>query len=121
MSKASELGKLGEDIASEFLIKKGFKVIERNWRTGRYEIDIIALDNDTLVFVEVKTRSTDYFIEPELALTKKQQRFIIKAANAYINTHSYDTEARFDIISIVMHPQGKEIKHIDEAFYPYME
>ena len=120
MSKASELGKQGEEIANDFLIKKGYKVIERNWRAGRLEIDIIALDKNILVFVEVKTRSADYLVEPELSLTKKQQRFLIKAANTYIDTHSYDLEARFDIISIVINPQGKDIKHIDDAFYPYI-
>ncbi len=72
MSKSFELGKQGEEIASEYLINKGFKIIERNWRAGRYEIDIIAIDNNTLVFVEVKTRSADYLVEPELSLTKKQ-------------------------------------------------
>ena len=123
MSQAYELGRQGEEIATEYLINKDFKILERNWHFGKLELDIIAIDtkNDTLAFVEVKTRSANYWVEPELSLTKKQQRFLIKAANAYIDTHSYDMEARFDIISIVIHPQGKEIKHIDEAFYPYME
>ena len=121
MSKASELGKQGEEIANEFLINKGFKILKRNWHFGRLELDIIAIDGDTLVFVEVKTRSTDYFVKPELSISNKQQSFLIKAANAFIETNSYDMEARFDIVSIVMHPQGKEIKHIDDAFYPYMK
>lgn len=114
-----ELGKLGEEIAVEYLSNKSYKIIERNWRFGKLEIDIIAIDKDTLVFVEVKTRSADYWVEPELSLTKKQQGFIIRAANAYIDTHSYDMEARFDIFSVVVHPEGREVKHIDDAFYPY--
>ena len=121
MSKAYELGRQGEEIAAEFLIKKGYKILERNWRFLKYEIDIIAIDKKELVFVEVKTRSTDCFLEPELSLTKKQQSFIIRAANAFIDSHSYDMDARFDVISIIIHPQGKEIKHIDDAFYPYMK
>jgi len=114
-----ELGKLGEEIAVEYLSNKAYKIIERNWRFGKLEIDIIAIDKDTLVFVEVKTRSADYWVEPELSLTKKQQGFIIRAANAYIDTHSYDMEARFDVFSVVVHPEGREVKHIDDAFYPY--
>ncbi len=121
MNKAYELGKQGEEIATEFLINKGFKILKRNWHFGRLELDIIAIDGDTLVFVEVKTRSTNYLVKPELSISNKQQSFLIKAANAFIESHSYDMEARFDIVSIVVHPQGKEIKHIDEAFYPYMK
>ncbi len=119
MAKHNETGLLGEQLATNYLLRNGFKILERNWRFNHLEIDIIAIDNDYLVFVEVKTRSLDYVIEPELTVTKKQQGFIIKAANAYIDSHSYDMEARFDIISIVIHPEGHELKHIDEAFYPY--
>lgn len=120
MSEAYELGKQGEEIAVEYLISKGYKILKRNWYFGKFELDIITIDNNTLVFVEVKTRSADYWVEPELSLTNKQQGFIIKAANGFIDTHSYDMEARLDIVSIVIHPQGKDIKHIEEAFYPYM-
>jgi putative endonuclease len=116
MGQAKDIGNLGEDYAVEYLQKKAYKILKRNWRFGKLEIDIIALDGDTLVFVEVKTRSTDYLVEPELTLTLKQQRFLIRAANAFIDMNSYDTEARFDLISIVVHPEGFELKHIDEAF-----
>ena len=119
MAKHNETGILGEQLAVDFLAKNGYKIIERNWRFSHLEIDIIAISKEYLVFVEVKTRSTNYVIEPELTLTKKQQGFIIRAANAYIESHEYDMEARFDIISIVIHPEGHEIKHIDDAFYPY--
>ncbi len=116
MSDAKDIGNKGENIAANFLLKKGYEILNRNWHYGKFEIDIIAKDNDTLVFVEVKTRSTGYIVEPELTLTLKQQRFIIKAANAFIDMHSYDIEARFDLISIVLHPEGYELKHIDGAF-----
>ncbi|RLD46781.1 MAG: endonuclease [Bacteroidetes bacterium] len=120
MSESYDLGRQGEEIATHFLAEKGFKILKRNWHFGKLELDIIAIDNNTLVFVEVKTRSANYLVEPELSITNKQRGFLIKAANAFIDTHSYDMEARFDIVSIVIHPQGKDIKHIDEAFYPYM-
>lgn len=116
MSTAKDIGNKGEDFAVKFLVKKGYKILKRNWHFGKLEIDIIAMDKDTLVFVEVKTRSFDYIVEPELTLTKKQQRFLIRAANAFIDINPYDTEARFDLVSIVLHPEGYELKHIDGAF-----
>ncbi len=119
MAQHNDLGKQGEEIAINYLTKNGYKIIKTNWRFGKLEIDIIARINDILVFVEVKTRSADYWVEPEYTLTKKQQGFLIKAANAFIDMNYYDMEARFDVFSIVMHPKGHEIKHIDDAFYPY--
>ena len=119
MAKHNEIGILGEQLAVSYLSKHGFQILERNWRFGQLEIDIVALTKEYLVFVEVKTRSVDYLVEPELSLTKKQQGFIIKAANAYIDSHTFDMEARFDVVSIVMHPEGHVLKHIDDAFYPY--
>ncbi len=117
MGIAKDIGNKGENIAANYLVEKSYKIIKRNWHFGKLEIDIIAIDNNnTLVFVEVKTRSFDYIVEPELSLTKKQQRFLIRAANAFIDMYSYDMEARFDLISIVMHPEGYELNHIDEVF-----
>ena len=119
MNNNKEIGQLGEDYAIQFLSDKGYQILDRNWHFGRYEIDIVTLFENTLVFVEVKTRNSDYLVEPELSLTKKQQAYIIKAANAYIDSHDYDLEARFDIISIINSEKGKAIEHIDNAFYPY--
>jgi putative endonuclease len=67
MAEHNELGEKGEELARNFLRKKGYKIIERNWRFGKDEIDIIAIDNDYLVIVEVKTRRSNYFAEPEFA------------------------------------------------------
>ena len=118
MAKHNILGKKGEDIAARFLSGKGYRIIERNWRTGRDEIDIIAYDKETLVIVEVKTRSTDYFGEPEEAVTMQKQKFLVRAAEVFVNQKEIDSEIRFDIISIIIE-QGKEtIKHIEDAFYP---
>ena len=118
MAKHNILGKKGEDIASRFLAGKGYRIIERNWRTGRDEIDIIAYDDKTLVIAEVKTRSTDFFGEPEEAVTERKQKFLVRAADKYVNQKEIDSEIRFDIISIIIE-QGKEtIKHIEDAFYP---
>lgn len=116
MARHNETGKEGEQLAVEYLAGKGYDIIERNWRFKKNEIDIIAREGDVLVFVEVKTRHENYLVEPELSVSKKQQRAIITAANAYIVEKDIDCEARFDIISIVISSEGTNIKHIDEAF-----
>ena len=118
MAKHIELGKKGEEIAAGFLKGKGYQILERNWRTGRDEIDIIATDKNTLVIVEVKTRSTDYFGEPEEAVTDRKQEFLIRAAEEYVNQNELDLEIRFDIVSIIIQPGKQTIRHIEEAFYP---
>ena len=114
-----ELGQQGEDIAAKFLMKKGYKILDRNWRHHHLELDIVAMDGDMLVVVEVKTRYSDEYGEPDLAVNKSKQKRIIASADAYIVQHDMDVETRFDIISIIL---GKEtvIEHIEDAFYPTM-
>ncbi|MBN2520457.1 MAG: YraN family protein, partial [Bacteroidales bacterium] len=74
-----------------------------------------------IVFVEVKTRNTNYFENPKEAVTRKKQRFIIEAANAYIEKYNIDLEARFDIVSIILQGAKYEIEHIEDAFYPMIK
>ena len=118
MAKHIETGKKGEDIAVSFLVSKGYEILETNWRSGHKEIDIIALDNDMLVIVEVKTRSTDYFGYPEEAVNKKKQQLLINAANAYVFKHDLSNEIRYDIISIILKDNEVKIDHIEDAFFP---
>lgn len=118
MAKHNELGNKGEALALEYLKKQNYMIRETNWRFAKDEIDIIAEDNGMLVIVEVKTRSSNYLLEPELAVTKKKQRFLIRAANAYIEESDWEKETRFDIISIVVYPDKHELEHITDAFYP---
>jgi len=118
MAESHELGKSGEEIAYDFLIKKGFKILEKNWRHNKDEVDIIATKEEYLVIVEVKTRSTFYFGEPQIFVNKKKQGFMIRAANAYILKNNIDNETRFDIISIVQSGDRVSIRHIEDAFYP---
>ena len=116
------LGNLGEDLACDFLIKKGYKILERNFVWRKNEIDIIAEDEKEkqIVFIEVKTRNTDYFIQPFEAVDFKKQKAIIKVANAYIRIRNIDLEARFDVISIIQTEHGiQSIEHISSAFEPY--
>lgn len=116
------LGNLGEDLAYDFLVEKGYRILERNYVWRKNEVDIIAEDEKErqIVFVEVKTRNTDYFIQPFEAVDLKKQKAIIKVANAYIRSLNIDLEARFDIISIIqLEDNAQKIEHIVGAFEPY--
>lgn len=95
------LGKSGEDRAATLLKKKGYRILERNFRTKTGEIDLIALHDGTVVFVEVKTRSGDAFGAPELAVNAGKQRRMIKTAMAYIaNKKLHQVPCRFDVVAI---------------------
>lgn len=118
MAESHELGRSGEETAYNFLINKGFTILEKNWRHNKDEVDLIAQDGDYLVIIEVKTRSTFYFGEPQIFVNKKKQGFIIRAANAYIMKNDIHLETRFDIISVVQSGDRVSIKHIEDAFYP---
>lgn len=120
MAKHNELGKLGEELARKHLRSKGYQILEVNWHHGREEIDIIARDGDMLVVVEVKTRATDVFGEPEFAVNRRKQRILVKTAEAYILEKDLDIETRFDIISVIVTPRQKHLHHIEDAFYPTM-
>lgn len=113
-----EIGKEGENLALDLLVKKGYKILERNWRHKNLEVDIIAQNNDCLIIVEVKTRSSRYLYEPYIAVNKQKQRNLIQAANYYLDEKYLDFEVQFDIISIVLSSQGNKIEHIENAFYP---
>lgn len=120
MAEHNDLGNLGEVIARKHLQDKGYKLIEGNWRFGKDEIDIIAIDKNQLVIVEVKTRSNRELGEPEEAVTKKKQKFLVRAADVYITNNNIQMECRFDIVSIVYQNRKAEINHIIDAFYPMM-
>ena len=118
MIEPHELGKIGEDLAINFLMEKGYRILERNWHSGHKEIDIIALYDDVLVIVEVKTRKSDVFGEPDIAVGKDKQRMLIWAADAYVRYKNLNVDVRFDIISIVFSDEEPEIEHIEDAFIP---
>lgn len=121
MAQHNDLGKYGEKLAFDFLKRKGYQIIATNWKLGKYEIDIIAQTRREIVFVEVKTRSTDYFGDPSDAVDTRRQRRMTNAANAYIRYTRCDLEPRFDIISIIADMQSQtpaQITHIEDAFMP---
>ncbi|MCX7988196.1 MAG: YraN family protein [Thermodesulfovibrio sp.] len=112
MGKIS-LGKEGESLAAEYLQKKGYKVIEKNFRTPFGEIDIIAKHKNYIVIVEVKTRMSDIFGEPAQAINHRKQERLKKLALYYLSRIGKDYPVRFDVIAI----KDKEIEHIENAFY----
>jgi putative endonuclease len=119
MAEHNRIGTEGEQHACRYLEALGYALLERNWRHGRHELDIIARDGRHLVFVEVKTRSSNQHGEPEEAVKKGKRGKLIKAANAYIMATGCDLAARFDIVSVILHPSGKPyVHHIPDAFYP---
>lgn len=118
MAAHNQLGKEGEDAACLHLEKLGCKILRRNWRFGRHEIDIIAEDEEHIIFVEVKTRTSDRWGNPEDFITNNQIRRIVAAADFYIQEYNINKEARFDVISIINNRGRLEIEHIDDAFLP---
>ncbi len=121
MSLHNELGKKGEEIAADYLSDLGYKIRDRNWRWGKDEIDIIAETDKFIVIIEVKTRSTSYFGEPEDSVDRQKQRFLVRAADEYVNQKQIDLEVRFDIISIIINSGKQTIRHIEDAFYPTLQ
>ena len=113
-----ELGDFGEELALSYLLKKGLRLLEKNYRFKKNEVDLIFKDKDKYVFVEVKTRQTAELGEPWLAVTKRKQRQIIKCANHYLVENDIEEDSRFDIVSIVHNQYGTRLEHIDDAFYP---
>lgn len=116
MAEHNDFGKFGEEIAIEHIKNSGYDILNTNWRFGADEVDIIAKDKDFLVFIEVKTRNSNYFGEPEAFVNRKKQQFLFRAANNYVQKYNIREEIRFDIISIVVNSKQKNINHIKDAF-----
>lgn len=116
-----QIGQIGEQGAVDYLISRNYKVIQRNWRYKRFEVDVIAQDENQLVFIEVKTRSSTKYGEPAAFVDSKKQRLLIQAADEYAYLHNFNGEIRFDIISIYISKENQinKIKHIVDAFYTY--
>ena len=121
MAKHNAIGKEGENLAAAFLRAKGYQIIEINKRFGRAEIDIIAKIGNEYVFVEVKTRTSDYFGFPEEAIDKKKIALMGKAAEQFSLEKNDDLEIRFDLISLVFGDDKHNIIHIEDAFFPGFE
>ncbi|HZW62599.1 MAG TPA: YraN family protein [Flavobacteriaceae bacterium] len=119
MAQHNKLGNEGEAQAVDFLLQNGYDILERNYRFDKAEVDIIAKIENTLAVVEVKTRSTADFGNPQDFVKPKQIKNLVKAINEYVNANELDVEVRFDIIAIVKSKKGVEIEHIVDAFYHF--
>jgi putative endonuclease len=118
MNETQITGSEGEAEAVKHLRSLGYKILETNWRFGQEEIDIIASYKDILSVVEVKTRSSSAFGEPEIFVNRQKQRHLIKAADAYLHKSGLTLEVRFDIASVLKKGGSYQVTIIENAFYP---
>ena len=116
MAEHYELGKKGEQLAIDYLIKQGYKIVERNWRFQKAEIDIIARKEETLISVEVKTRSTNDFGNPQDFVNPKKIKLMVLAMNEYVLKKDLNVEVRFDIVAITKNKGSFNIEHLGDAF-----
>ncbi len=117
MSKHNETGVKGEQIAENFLVKKGYGILHRNWCSGKKEIDLIAEKDGLLIFVEVKTRSATAFGFPEEAVDARKQAFLRFAAAAYLELNPHFEQMQFDVVSVRLSGEAvTEIIHFEDAF-----
>ena len=116
MADHNELGKEGEDLAVAHLLKTGYKIVARNFRYQKAEVDIIARKNDVLAVIEVKTRSTPDFGDPQNFVKQKQINSLVKAIDHFVNEHNLEVDVRFDIVAIIKNKAGLKIEHLEDAF-----
>ncbi|NRA91383.1 MAG: YraN family protein [Psychroserpens sp.] len=119
MGSHNELGKKGEEFAVDHLVANGYQILERNFFHRKAEIDIIALKEDVIVAVEVKTRSSKHFGNPQDFLKPKQIERIVNTMDHYVVSNNLEFEVRFDIIAILNEKQEVKIKHFENAFYHF--
>ncbi|MCF2875974.1 MULTISPECIES: YraN family protein [unclassified Tenacibaculum] len=116
MAEHNELGKKGEELAIEYLQEKGYVILEKNYRFQKAEIDIIAKKAEVLIVVEVKTRSTGYFGNPQDFISSKKVKLLVAAADNYINEKELEVELRFDVIALIKEKEKFKIEHLENAF-----
>jgi len=118
MTDKQQFGRRGEELALAFYKENQYTIVEKNWQLNHLEVDIIAKNDEYIVFCEVKTRSGDAFGVPQQSVTKQKQQNIIRAANYYVLKNQISLEVRFDIISIVFNGEQYSLEHIPFAFTP---
>ncbi|TDQ28436.1 YraN family protein [Tenacibaculum caenipelagi] len=116
MAIHNELGKKGEELAIEYLIEKGYSIVEKNYRFLKAEVDIITMKGNELIAVEVKTRTTAYYGNPQDFVNPKKINLLVSAIDNYVNQRDLDVEIRFDIVAILKENNTYVIEHIENAF-----
>ena len=119
MAEHNELGKLGEELAVEFLRKEGYRILETNWMFQKAEIDILAQKENILAVVEVKTRSSLDFGVPQDFVKPKKIQLLVKAVDAFVSERDLDIQVRFDIIAVHKEDKSFVIEHLIDAFYHF--
>ena len=118
MAYHNELGELGEELATDYLTRNGYEILERNYFYDKAEIDIIAQrEPETLVIVEVKTRNSNFFGDPQEFIKRPKIKLLVKAANEYVVSNDLDVEVRFDVIAVLKNQEEERIEHFEDAFY----
>lgn len=116
MAAHNELGKIGEDLAVDFLLGKGYKIVARNFVYQKAEVDIIARKENILAIIEVKTRSTPDFGNPQDFVKGRQIQQLVKAVDYFVTDNDMDVEVRFDIVAIIKNKSGIKLEHLEDAF-----
>ncbi|MEZ4874977.1 MAG: YraN family protein [Flavobacteriaceae bacterium] len=120
MAYHNELGNIGEELAAQFLLREGYMILERNFVYDKAEIDIIAQKEEgVIVVVEVKTRNSAAFGNPQEFVSKSKIKLLVKAANEYVISQNLPVEVRFDIIAVLKNKKEERIEHIANAFYHF--
>jgi len=119
MGSHNEFGKEGEELATAYLVEKGYRIICRNYRYLKGEIDIIAQKDNIIAIIEVKSRSSAYFENIAETVSKKKIRLLVTAEDYYVNTNKFEREVRFDIITILKKKNKFLIEHLEDAFYHF--
>lgn len=119
MRREQELGKAGEDFAAAMLEQKGYRILERNYRFKRAEVDIIAQHGRHMIFVEVKARSGLHYGYPEASINKKKVNLLARAASHYTYVQQFEGFIRFDVVALEWKNGNWECLHIEDAFFPY--
>lgn len=119
MGKHNEFGKEGEQIAVDFLLKKGYSIVYRNYRYLKAEVDILAQKKNILAVVEVRSRSSDFIENIADTITPKKIKLLVMAADHYVTEANLDVEVRFDIITILKNKRRFELEHLENAFYHF--
>ena len=116
MAHHNELGTVGEKIATDYLLKSGYTILENNFRYLKAEVDIIARKNDMIIGVEVKTRTSNYYGNPQEFINSKKIKLLVSAIDYYVSINDLDVEVRFDIIAIIKQKSTFQIEHLKDAF-----
>lgn len=120
MAEHNDFGNFAEQLAADFLEKKGYKILVKNFRYQKAEIDIIASFENLIIIVEVKARGSDIFMEPQEAVTKKKIKSLVMAADFFMKDRNLDQEVRFDIIAVLPDERKKlQITHLEDAFQSF--